>query len=59
MHGIVINVLINVDQTKSILPRLPRDNVVICVFLNQHLTSNHLICQEIFFQIWRLSLYEI
>ncbi len=52
MHGIVINVFTNVDQTQSILPHPRHDNATICVFLNLHLTSNHLICQKIFLQIW-------
>jgi hypothetical protein len=33
MHGSVINVPTNVDQTQSILPRLPHDGVIIGVFL--------------------------
>jgi hypothetical protein len=32
MHGSVINVLPNVDQTQSILPCLPYDGATICVF---------------------------
>ncbi len=35
MHGSVINVLVNVDQTQSILPRLPHDGVTICVFFKR------------------------
>ncbi len=37
MHGSVINVPTNVDQTQSILPCLPHDGATIGVFLNQHL----------------------
>jgi hypothetical protein len=33
MHGSVINVLINMDQIRSILPHLPHDGATICVFL--------------------------
>jgi hypothetical protein len=36
MHGSVINVLANVDQTQSILPHLSHDDATIGVFLNQH-----------------------
>jgi hypothetical protein len=32
MHGNVINVPINVDQTQSILPHLAHDGVIISVF---------------------------
>jgi hypothetical protein len=46
MHGIVINVLTNVNQTQSILPLLQHDNATICVFFNWHLISNHLIYQK-------------
>jgi hypothetical protein len=35
MHGNVINVLANVDQTQSTLPCLPHDGATIGVFLNQ------------------------
>jgi hypothetical protein len=37
MHGNVINVHANVDQTQLILPCLPHDGVIICVFLKRHL----------------------
>jgi hypothetical protein len=37
MHGNVINVLANVNQTQSILPCLPHDDVTIKVFFKQHL----------------------
>jgi hypothetical protein len=33
MHGNVINILANVDQTQSILPHLPHDGATIGVFL--------------------------
>jgi len=33
MHGNVINVLANVDQTQSILPHLPHGGATIGVFL--------------------------
>jgi hypothetical protein len=36
MHGSIINVLINVNQTQSILPYLPHDGVIIGVFFKQH-----------------------
>jgi hypothetical protein len=51
MHGSVINVLINMDQTRSILPHLPHDGVIIG-FLNDVLNTNHLILQQLFVQIW-------
>ncbi len=35
MHGYVINVLINVDQTQSILSCLPHDGVTFNVFFNR------------------------
>jgi hypothetical protein len=35
MHGNVINVLPNVDQTQSILPCLPYDGATICVFFKR------------------------
>jgi len=35
MHGNVINVLANVDQTQSILPRIPYDGVTIDVFFKR------------------------
>jgi hypothetical protein len=35
MHGSVINVPANVDQTQLILPYLPHDGETICVFLKQ------------------------
>jgi hypothetical protein len=35
MHGNVINVPANVDQTKSILPHLSHDGATICVFLKR------------------------
>ncbi len=47
MHGSVINVHANVDQTPSILPHLPHDGV-----LKDILNTNHFICQEMFIQIW-------
>jgi hypothetical protein len=34
MHGNVINVFANVDQTQSILPQLPHVGVTIGVFFN-------------------------
>jgi hypothetical protein len=37
MHGNVINVPTNVNQTQSILPRLPHDGATICVFLKRRL----------------------
>jgi hypothetical protein len=37
MHGSVINVPSNVDQTQSILLGLPHDGAIIGVFLKQHL----------------------
>jgi hypothetical protein len=37
MHGSVINVPTNVDQTQSILPHLSHDGATIGVFFNQHL----------------------
>jgi hypothetical protein len=49
MHGNVINVLANVDQTQSILSR---DETTICVFFKCILSTNHLICKEMFIQIW-------
>ncbi len=33
MHGSVINVPTNVNQTQSILSHLPHDGTTICVFL--------------------------
>jgi hypothetical protein len=35
MHGSVINVLANVDQTQSILPHLPHDGVTTGVFIKR------------------------
>jgi hypothetical protein len=37
MHGSVINVFANVDQTQSILPHLPHDGATICVFFKRRL----------------------
>jgi hypothetical protein len=37
MHGSVINVPTNVDQTQSILPHLPYDGATIGVFLKQRI----------------------
>jgi hypothetical protein len=37
MHGNVINVFANVDQTQSILPRLQHDGATIGVFFKRHL----------------------
>jgi hypothetical protein len=36
MHGNVINVPTNVDQTQSILPHLPHDGATIGVFFKQY-----------------------
>ncbi len=36
MHGSVLNVLTNVNQTQSILPRLPHDGATIDVFFKWH-----------------------
>jgi hypothetical protein len=51
MHGGVINVFTNVDQTQSILPCLSHDGAIICVFLKQHLEYKSPY-QEMFVQIW-------
>jgi len=37
MHGNVINVPTNVNQTQSILPHLPHDDATIGVFLKWHI----------------------
>jgi hypothetical protein len=37
MHGNVINVPTNLDKIQSILPCLPHDGAIICVFLKIHL----------------------
>jgi hypothetical protein len=37
MHGNVINVPENVDQTQSILPHLPHDGAIICVCFKKRL----------------------
>jgi hypothetical protein len=53
MHGNVINVPTNVDQTQSILPFLPHDGETLGVFfLKGVLNTNHFICQEMLIQIW-------
>jgi len=52
MHGSVINVPTNVDQTQSILPHLPHGGVTQCVFLKQCLEYKSFICQKMFIQIW-------
>jgi hypothetical protein len=45
MHGSVINVPTNVDQTQSILSHLPHDGATIGVcFLKDVLNTNHFIC---------------
>jgi hypothetical protein len=51
MYGTVISFLANVDQIQSISPHLPRDGVTIG-FLSDILNTNHLICEEMFVQIW-------
>ncbi len=51
MHGSVINVPTNVDQTQLILSHLPHDGVTSVFFKNDVMTINHLICEEMFVQI--------
>ncbi len=36
MNGIVINVCKNVNKTQSILPHLPHDETIMCVYLKKH-----------------------
>jgi hypothetical protein len=51
MHGSVINVLKNVDQTQLILSHLPHDGVTSMFLKSDVLNTNHLICEEMFIQI--------
>ncbi len=49
MHGNVINVSTNVDQTQSILPP---DGATICMFIKRHLKYKSLYMLIMFIQIW-------
>ncbi len=50
MHGSVINVLKNVDQTQLILSQ-SHDGVTSMFLKSDVLNTNHLICEEMFIQI--------